>query len=85
MRDGCNFDISKCFADGKPLIIDGSHIADVAEICRNRSSSRYVPSKTKLGAYHKPILRQRFNVKEICIRLRLVAVEPVAPSGAAGG
>ncbi len=26
MRDGCNFDISKCFADGKPLIIDGSHI-----------------------------------------------------------
>jgi len=26
VRDGCNFDISKCFADGKPLIIDGSHI-----------------------------------------------------------
>lgn len=26
MRDGCNFDISKCFKDGKPLIIDGSHI-----------------------------------------------------------
>mmetsp|Transcript_29479 Transcript_29479/g.36574 ORF Transcript_29479/g.36574 Transcript_29479/m.36574 type:complete len:104 (-) Transcript_29479:434-745(-) len=26
VRDGCNFDISKCFKDGKPLIIDGSHI-----------------------------------------------------------
>ena len=26
MRDGCNFDISKCFKDGKPLIIDGSHV-----------------------------------------------------------
>ena len=26
VRDGCNFDISKCFADGKPLIIDGTHI-----------------------------------------------------------
>ena len=26
VRDGCNFDISKCFKDGKPLIIDGSHV-----------------------------------------------------------
>jgi len=26
VRDGCNFDISKCFNDGKPLIIEGSHI-----------------------------------------------------------
>ena len=26
MRDGCNFDISKCFKDGKPLIIDGTHL-----------------------------------------------------------
>ena len=26
VRDGCNFDISKCFKDGKPLIIDGTHI-----------------------------------------------------------
>ena len=26
VRDGCNFDISKCFKDGKPLIIDGTHL-----------------------------------------------------------
>jgi len=26
VRNGCNFDLSKCFKDGKPLIIDGSHI-----------------------------------------------------------
>lgn len=26
MRNGCNFDISKCFKDGKPLIIDGTHV-----------------------------------------------------------
>ena len=26
VRDGCNFDISKCFKDGKPLIIDGTHV-----------------------------------------------------------
>ena len=26
VREGCNFDISKCFKDGKPLIIDGTHI-----------------------------------------------------------
>ena len=26
IRNGCNFDVSKCFIDGKPLIIDGSHI-----------------------------------------------------------
>ena len=26
MRDGCNFDISKIFKDGKPLIIDGTHV-----------------------------------------------------------
>jgi 2-phosphoglycerate kinase len=24
--EGCIFDISKCFKDGKPLIIDGTHI-----------------------------------------------------------
>jgi hypothetical protein len=39
---------------------------------------------TKPRAYQKRILRQRFNVKEICIRSGLVAVEPVAPAGAAG-
>ncbi len=26
VRKGCNFDIQKCFVDGKPLIIEGSHI-----------------------------------------------------------
>ena len=26
VRKGCNFDIQKCFIDGKPLIIEGSHI-----------------------------------------------------------
>lgn len=26
VRDGCNFDISKIFKDGKPLIIDGTHV-----------------------------------------------------------
>jgi 2-phosphoglycerate kinase len=26
VRNGCNFDISKCFKDGKPLIIEGTHI-----------------------------------------------------------
>lgn len=26
VRNGCNFDISKCFKDGKPLIVDGTHI-----------------------------------------------------------
>ena len=26
VRNECNFDISKCFKDGKPLIIDGSHV-----------------------------------------------------------
>lgn len=26
VRKGCNFDISKCFIDGKPLIIEGSLI-----------------------------------------------------------
>lgn len=25
VRKGCNFDIQKCFVDGKPLIIEGSH------------------------------------------------------------
>lgn len=26
VRKGCNFDIQKCFVDGKPLIIEGSHL-----------------------------------------------------------
>lgn len=26
VRKGCNFDIQKCFIDGKPLIIEGSHL-----------------------------------------------------------
>ena len=26
IRNGCNFDIQKCFVDGKPLIIEGSHL-----------------------------------------------------------
>lgn len=26
MRDGCNFDLLKCFKDGKPLILDGTHV-----------------------------------------------------------
>ena len=26
VRDGCNYDMSKCFADGKPLIICGDYI-----------------------------------------------------------
>lgn len=26
VRKGCNFDIQKCFVDGKPLIIEGSQI-----------------------------------------------------------
>ena len=26
VRDGCNFDISKIFKDGKPLILDATHV-----------------------------------------------------------
>jgi 2-phosphoglycerate kinase len=26
VRKGTNFDIQKCFVDGKPLIIEGTHI-----------------------------------------------------------
>lgn len=26
IRKGCNFDIQKCFIDGKPLIVEGSHL-----------------------------------------------------------
>ena len=26
VRNGCNFDLSKAFNDGKPLIIEGAHI-----------------------------------------------------------
>lgn len=26
IRKGCNFDIQKCFVDGKPLIIEGCHL-----------------------------------------------------------
>ena len=26
VRNGCNFDLSKCYVDGKPLIISGAHV-----------------------------------------------------------
>lgn len=41
IRNGCNFDISKCFKDGKPLVIDGSHIDPHEIICRDPLSQEY--------------------------------------------
>jgi 2-phosphoglycerate kinase len=35
VRNGCNFDISKCFKDGKPLIIDGTHVDPKQLLSRN--------------------------------------------------
>ena len=42
VRKGCNFDIQKCFVDGKPLIIEGSHIDPniyVQEVLKEDGSS----------------------------------------------
>ena len=40
VRNGCNFDISKCFKDGKPLIIDGTHI-DPKQLLHRIESGEY--------------------------------------------
>jgi hypothetical protein len=37
VRNGCNFDISKCFKDGKPLIIDGSHVHPDSFLIKNEA------------------------------------------------
>ncbi len=35
VRNGCNFDVSKCFKDGKALIIDGSHVSPDSFLVKN--------------------------------------------------
>ena len=37
VRNGCNFDISKCFKDGKPLILEGAHIDPSQLLYRNEA------------------------------------------------
>jgi hypothetical protein len=41
IRDGCNFDISKCYADGKDLLLTGSYIDPEFFLCPTVKKEQY--------------------------------------------
>lgn len=69
VRKGCNFDIQKCFIDGKPLIIEGSHLdprlyvkQEIDEGTGNRKLSIWTPDpedEEESAAETKPIQKMR--------------------------
>ena len=41
IRDGCNFDMSKCYADGKDLLLIGSYIDPEYFLCKTSKKEQY--------------------------------------------
>jgi hypothetical protein len=89
VRDGCNFDISKCFADGKPLIIDGSHVDPSCYVTtittpegnkEHRIVTEITPAEQKGALQAMQEKMQKINQSGSLIIPFLLTIDPVSHS-----